>query len=101
MDEIELPEPLASVVDYLADDLGSDDGRDFVPTAELVDALGVEPKGFGLDMAEFGCSPTRDRVPTQDGVKQVRGYAVADIRAAIQRARDAAVIDAEVIDDDR
>ncbi|WP_330270414.1 FtsK/SpoIIIE domain-containing protein [Lentzea sp. NBC_00516] len=101
VDEIELPEPLASVVDYLADDLGSDDGRNFVPTAELVDALGVEPKGFGLDMAEFGCSPTRDRVPTQDGVKQVRGYAVADIRAAIQRARDAAVIEAEVIDDDR
>ncbi|SDM35918.1 DNA segregation ATPase FtsK/SpoIIIE, S-DNA-T family [Lentzea albidocapillata subsp. violacea] len=101
VDEIELPEPLASVVDYLADDLGSDDGRDFVPTAELVDALGVEPKGFGLDMAEFGCSPTRDRVPTEDGVKQVRGYAVADIRAAIQRARDAAVIEAEVIDDDR
>lgn len=101
VDEIELPEPLASVVDYLADDLVSDDGRDFVPTAELVDALGVEPKGFGLDMAEFGCSPTRDRVPTEDGVKQVRGYAVADIRTAIQRARDAAVIEAEVIDDDR
>ncbi|MDX8032969.1 FtsK/SpoIIIE domain-containing protein [Lentzea sp. BCCO 10_0856] len=101
VDEIELPEPLASVVDYLADDLGSDDGRDFVPTAELVEALGVEPKGFGLDMAEFGCSPTRDRVPTEDGVKQVRGYAVADIRAAIQRARDAAMIEAEVIDDDR
>ncbi|WP_330272126.1 FtsK/SpoIIIE domain-containing protein [Lentzea sp. NBC_00516] len=101
VDEIELPEPLASVVDYLADDLGSDDGRGFVPTAELVDALGVEPKGFGLDMAEFGCSPTRDRVPTEDGVKQVRGYAVADIRAAIQRARAAAVIEAEVIDYDR
>jgi DNA segregation ATPase FtsK/SpoIIIE, S-DNA-T family len=33
-------------------------------------------------------------------VKQVRGYAVADIRAAVERLREAAVIDAEVIDDD-
>ncbi|SEQ62953.1 DNA segregation ATPase FtsK/SpoIIIE, S-DNA-T family [Lentzea xinjiangensis] len=95
--EVELPEPLASVVDYLA----GHDGRDFVPTAELVEALGVEPKGFGLDMAEFGCRPTRDRVPTEDGVKQVRGYDVADIRAAAERARHSAVIDAEVLDDDR
>ncbi|WP_329787285.1 FtsK/SpoIIIE domain-containing protein [Lentzea sp. DG1S-22] len=95
--EVELPEPLASVVDYLADD----DGRDFVPTAELVEALGVEPKGFGLDMAGFGCRPTRDRVTTDDGVRQVRGYDVADIRAAVERVRRAAVVEAEVIDDGR
>jgi S-DNA-T family DNA segregation ATPase FtsK/SpoIIIE len=98
-DEIELPEPLASVVDYLADEIDSEDGRDFVPTAELVAALDVEPT-FGLDMAKLGCRTTRDRVPTQDGVKQVRGYAVADICAAVERFREAAVIDAEVIDDD-
>ncbi|TWP45846.1 cell division protein FtsK [Lentzea tibetensis] len=100
-DEVELPEPLASVVDYLADDLDGDDGRDFVPTAELVAVLDVEPTAFGLDMAKFGCSPKRDRVPTEDGVKQVRGYVVADIRAAVERLREAAVIDGEVIDDDQ
>src|SRR5262249_55467712 len=37
---LELPEPLASVVDYLGEDL---DTREFVHTAELVEALGVEP----------------------------------------------------------
>jgi S-DNA-T family DNA segregation ATPase FtsK/SpoIIIE len=98
-DEIELPEPLASVVDYLAEEIGSEDGRDFVPTAELVAALEVEPT-FGLDMAKLGCRSTRDRVATENGMKQVRGYAVADIRAAVERLREAAVIDAEVIEDD-
>ncbi|KOV80200.1 FtsK/SpoIIIE domain-containing protein [Nocardia sp. NRRL S-836] len=95
--EVELPEPLRSVVDYLS----GQDGRDFVPTAELVEALGVEPKSFGLDMAGFGCRPTRDRVLTEDGVKQVRGYDVVDILAAAERVRRGAVIDPEGPDDDR
>ncbi|WP_424184930.1 cell division protein FtsK [Actinokineospora sp. G85] len=72
--EVELPEPLASVLDYL-DDHG--DGRDFVPTAELVAALDVEPTKFGRQMSDLGCSPTRMRV---DGAPQVRGYLVAEIR---------------------
>src|SRR5262249_43666244 len=38
----DLPEPLAAVVEYLGQDL-SPDGREFVPTAELIDALEVEP----------------------------------------------------------
>ncbi|GHH59742.1 cell division protein FtsK [Lentzea cavernae] len=93
-----LPEPLASVVDYLADELNGDDGRDFVPTAELVAALNVEPTSFGRDMAELGCRPTRDRVTDGDRVRQVRGYDLANIRAAIGRAGDAA-IDGEVVED--
>ncbi|MBV8931278.1 MAG: cell division protein FtsK, partial [Kutzneria sp.] len=82
---VELPEPLASVVDYLGEDLHAAHGRMFVPTAELVDALGVEPTVFGRQMAELGCRPTRERIPTSDGaVRQVRGYTVADIRAAVE-----------------
>ena len=77
----ELPEPLASVVDYLGDDI---DMRDFVPTAELVEALDLEPTGFGRQMADLGCRPDRGRVPGGDGiVRQVRGYHTADLRAAV------------------
>ncbi|SFW63106.1 FtsK/SpoIIIE domain-containing protein [Amycolatopsis australiensis] len=81
----ELPEPLASVAAYLGDDL--DDGdREFVPTAELVEALDVEATAFGRQMGDHGCRPTRDRVQDADGtVKRVRGYLVAEIRAAIAR----------------
>ena len=81
----ELPEPLGSVVDYLGDDLDPD-GREFVPTAELVDALDVEPSTFARQMGELGCRPTRNRIPTDDGgVRRVRGYFTADLRAAIDR----------------
>jgi S-DNA-T family DNA segregation ATPase FtsK/SpoIIIE len=77
---VELPEPLASVVDYLGEDL---DEREFVPTAELVEALDVEPTAFARQMAELGCRPTRNRVPDDDGgVRRLRGYFTADLRAA-------------------
>ncbi|MDT7789651.1 MAG: segregation ATPase FtsK/SpoIIIE, family [Pseudonocardiales bacterium] len=99
--DAQLPEPLASLVDYLADELNGDGARDFVPTAELIDALEVEPTAFGREMAELGCRPTRDRVNDGDRVRQVRGYDVADIRAAIERARNAAAIDGEVVEDDQ
>lgn len=79
-----LPEPLASVVAYLGDDL---DARDFVPTAELIDALGIEPTMFGRRMGELGCQPRRSRITTEDGVRQVRGYAAADLRAAADEYR--------------
>ncbi|MEU5690565.1 cell division protein FtsK [Actinosynnema sp. NPDC020468] len=85
-----LPEPLQSVVDYL----GADE-REFVPTAELTEALEVEPKTFGVRMAELGCPPTRDRITTAHGLRQVRGYATAEIRAAARRHR---AIDGEVVD---
>ncbi|MGH3707454.1 MAG: cell division protein FtsK [Pseudonocardiaceae bacterium] len=82
----ELPEPLASVVDYLGDDLDPH-GREFVPTAELTDELDVEPTLFARQMGELGCRPTRHYVPTDDGVaRRVRGYLTADIRAAVDRA---------------
>ncbi len=81
----ELPEPLTSVVDYLADELDADGGRTFAPTAELVDALGVEPTAFGRQMGELGCRPKPQRITTDDGtVRQVRGYLLADIRAAVE-----------------
>jgi S-DNA-T family DNA segregation ATPase FtsK/SpoIIIE len=82
----DLPEPLASVVGYLGEDL---DEREFVPTAELVEALDVEPTMFGRQMGELDCRPTRNRVPDEDGgVRRVRGYFTADIRAAIGRAAE-------------
>ncbi|MGZ3140518.1 cell division protein FtsK [Lentzea chajnantorensis] len=79
-DEIELPEPLSAVVDYLGDGL---DEREFVPTAELVEALDVEPTTFGKDMGDLGCRPTRQYVQEEEGTRRVRGYLTADIRAAI------------------
>lgn len=75
-----LSEPLASVVAYLGDDL---DERTFVPTAELVDALDVEPNSFGRAMTDLGCPSTRDRITGEEGEpRRVRGYRTTDIRAA-------------------
>ncbi len=79
-----LPEPLASVVDYLGDEISE---RDFVPTAELIQALQIEPGPFAQQMRDLGCEPTRDRVPAQNGaMRQVRGYRTADIHTAIDKA---------------
>ena len=75
------------MVEYLGDDL-DEDGREFVPTAELTDALDVEPTTFARQMAGLGCKPTRNRVPSEDGdVRRVRGYFTADIRTAVTQAR--------------
>jgi S-DNA-T family DNA segregation ATPase FtsK/SpoIIIE len=82
----DLPEPLASVVDYLGVDL-DEGGREFVPTAELVGALDVEPTAFGRQMGELGCRPRPGRIVNGDGTsRQARGYLTADIRAAIEEA---------------
>jgi DNA segregation ATPase FtsK/SpoIIIE, S-DNA-T family len=84
--EVELPEPLASVVAYLGDDM---EDRAFVPSAELVEALGVEPTQFGRQMGDLGCRSRRERVPADDGtVRQVRGYFTEDIRAAVETLSD-------------
>ncbi|MCO1577699.1 FtsK/SpoIIIE domain-containing protein [Crossiella sp. SN42] len=101
---VELPEPLASVVDYLGDDL-DEGGRGFVPTAELVEALDVDPTMFGRQMGELNCRPDRKRVPAEDGtVRQVRGYLTADLRAAVDACRAAegegGIVDADVIEDE-
>lgn len=83
-----LPEPLASVVDYLTDDL-DEDQREFVPNTELTEALNLEPVAFGRDMSELGCPPTRKRLPTDSGkTRQVRGYHLADIRHAVNTIRN-------------
>ncbi|WP_410605006.1 cell division protein FtsK [Amycolatopsis sp. lyj-90] len=92
---IQLPEPLASVADYLGEDL-DEGGREFVPTAELVEALNFEPTAFGRQMGDFGCRPERFRVPGEGGrMRQIRGYATAEIRAAVE-----AIGDARGLDDD-
>lgn len=84
-DEGGLPEPLASVMAYLGDDL---DHRNFVPTAELIDALDVEPTPFGRQMGELGCHPRRGRVTEDDGTtRQARGYTSAELRAAAEEWR--------------
>jgi S-DNA-T family DNA segregation ATPase FtsK/SpoIIIE len=81
-----LPEPLASVVEYLADDLDQDE-REFVSSAELAEALGLEPAVLAKQMGELGCRPTRYRMPVEDGgTHRVRGYLLADIRAAVERS---------------
>ena len=62
-----------------------EDDREFIPTAELVEALDVEPNSFGRAMADFGCPSTRDRITEEDGsARRVRGYRTADIKAAIR-----------------
>ncbi|WP_410598454.1 cell division protein FtsK [Amycolatopsis sp. lyj-90] len=79
----ELPEPFASIVDYFGDDLGPE-GRDFVPTAELLDALKIDRMTLAQQMSEAGCRPTRDRITTESGeMRQVRGYLTAEIKSAI------------------
>ncbi|MBB5908276.1 FtsK/SpoIIIE domain-containing protein [Actinoalloteichus hymeniacidonis] len=81
-----LPEPLGAVVEFLGEELRPG-GRRFVPTAELTDALDVEPSVFARQMGELGCRPTRHYVPEGDGVRRVRGYLTAEIRDAVARVR--------------
>ncbi len=84
----DLPEPLASVGDYLGTDL-TDGGREFVTTAELIDALDMEPTAFGRHMGELGCRPRPGRITADDGTtRQARGYLIADIQTAIDTLRD-------------
>ncbi|MGM1061382.1 cell division protein FtsK [Saccharothrix sp. Mg75] len=79
---VDLPEPLAAVVDYLGEEL---DEREFVPTSELVEGLEVEAVTFAREMSELGCKPLRQYVPDGETSRRVRGYLTADIRAAVER----------------
>jgi S-DNA-T family DNA segregation ATPase FtsK/SpoIIIE len=79
---VDLPEPLAAVVDYLGEEL---DEREFMPTAELVEALEVDAATFAREMGDLGCKPLRQYVPDGEGTRRVRGYLTADIRAAVER----------------
>jgi DNA segregation ATPase FtsK/SpoIIIE, S-DNA-T family len=86
---VQLPKPLASVVDYLAEQPDGD--REFVPTAELVEALDVDPTEFARQMTELGCRPTRDRITENGQVRQVRGYRVTDVDAVVDAIRTGTV----------
>ncbi|WP_337661764.1 FtsK/SpoIIIE domain-containing protein [Actinoalloteichus sp. AHMU CJ021] len=78
------PEPLSAVLAYLDN---SPEDREFVATAELVNALRVDPVRFAQQLRDSGCRPTRYRVATAHGNRQVRGYRISDIRAAAATAR--------------
>jgi hypothetical protein len=59
-------------------------------TAELIEALDVEPTAFGRQIEELDCRPCPSRISAQDGTScQGRGYLIADIRAAIAALHDA------------
>ena len=81
-DGAQLPEPLASVIAHLGEGLHE---RQFVPTAELIAALGVDPTTFAREMTELGCTPRPRRIEDGGRVRQVRGYATADLRDAVER----------------
>ncbi|MGH2360753.1 MAG: cell division protein FtsK, partial [bacterium] len=99
--EVALPEPLASVVAYLGDDLDGDNSRTFVPTAELVKALDVELATLSRQLSDLGCRSKRERIPTEDGtLRQVRGYLTADIRAAADAIHGGDLLETEVINGD-
>lgn len=96
---VALPEPLASVVDYLGDEI---EDRAFIPTSELVEALDVEPTLFGRQMRDLGCQSVRDYAPQSDGTdRRVRGYYTAALRAAIEAARHRRADDDGGADDDQ
>ncbi|MBA0126722.1 cell division protein FtsK, partial [Haloechinothrix sp. YIM 98757] len=96
-----LPEPLASVADYLAEDLHPEHGRTFIPTAELLDALNAEPTAFARHMSDHGCTPVRRRIPDDDGTpRQVRGYRTTDIQTAIHTHQPDHSDDRETDDDE-
>jgi len=81
----EVPEPLASVLDHLTE---FDRYPTFVSTADLADALDLDPTWLGRRLAELGCQPTRDRVTDESGrVRQLRGYRTADLREAAEQCR--------------
>ncbi len=85
-DSSELPEPLALIIDHLGDDI---DAREFVPSAELAEALDMDPAAFARRMSELECQPRRGRVSAEDGnVRRVRGYFTADLRTAIERVNE-------------
>ncbi len=75
---VELPEPLASIVEYL-EELG-DDGPEFVSNADLAAVLDFDPTWLGRRLAELGCRSTRERVTDDSGQsRQARGYFTAEL----------------------
>lgn len=79
--------PLAVVADYLDADLDADDGREFIPSAELVEELGYRSqKALAAELGPLGLTPSQGYWIDEDGTrKETRGYRTADINAAIAR----------------
>jgi S-DNA-T family DNA segregation ATPase FtsK/SpoIIIE len=76
----ELPEPLASIIDYL-DEL--DSVPEFVSAADLAEMVETDPAWLGRRLGELGCRSIRERIPQETGeVRQIRGYLTADLYAA-------------------
>jgi S-DNA-T family DNA segregation ATPase FtsK/SpoIIIE len=82
----ELADLLTALSNYL--DTGAGD-RDFIPTAELIEALDLDPVWFGRAMGQLGCRSSRKRCGT-DGAPR-RGYLVDDLREAVSGAGGRAV----------
>jgi S-DNA-T family DNA segregation ATPase FtsK/SpoIIIE len=83
---VDLPEPLAAILDYL-EELA--DAPEFISTADLAGSLELDPVWLGRRLAEWGCQSTRERVTTETGsVRQIRGYFIADLYAAADVVRD-------------
>lgn len=78
---------LAQIADYLAADL-DDDGREFVPSSELVAELGyTSGKKLATDLKDHDVSPVPGYWIDEDGTKkETRGYRTTDIAEAIARA---------------
>lgn len=81
--------PLATVADYLDADL-EDDGREFIPSAELVEEVGYRSqKALAADLGPYGLTPSQGYWTDEHGHRsQTRGYRTADINAALQRAQN-------------
>jgi S-DNA-T family DNA segregation ATPase FtsK/SpoIIIE len=75
---VEMPEPLASIVEYL-EEIG-DDAPEFVSNADLAAVLDVDPTWLGRRLAELGCRSIRERLTDESGQsRQVRGHLTADL----------------------
>jgi len=83
---VELPEPLAAVIEHLDE---SESLPDFIATADLAEALDLDAAWLGRRLGELGCRSTRERVATEGSqVRQIRGYLIADLYAAAEAVRE-------------
>jgi S-DNA-T family DNA segregation ATPase FtsK/SpoIIIE len=73
-----VPEPLASVVEHL-ENLG-ESAPEFISVSDLAEALDLEPRLLGRQLAELGYRSTRERTTDESGdIRQIRGYLTVDL----------------------
>jgi hypothetical protein len=94
----DLPEPLASVVEYLGANL-DEGGREFIPTAELATALSIDRATLSRQMIGLGCRSTRE-ASHRERHHSGRSAATSSLTSAppLKPSRDGNLPDAE---DDR